>query len=139
MKLAHCYMCNQYKSTSEFKPNLSRHSGVHSRCRVCDNLRTIKRMIAKNSTEHRRLLYKEKSRRHSNRPENKFAYKMRAITRSAIKSGLLVRDKVCSKCKKYSRIIDAHHKDYRKPLSITWLCRKCHYWSHKITHPQSGG
>jgi hypothetical protein len=48
----------------------------------------------------------------------------------ALNSGTLVRPKHCSRCP-YDAKIEAHHNDYRKPLEVTWLCRKCHV----IIHP----
>ena len=28
--------------------------------------------------------------------------------------------------------VQMHHKDYRKPTEVTWLCRKCHLARHGI-------
>lgn len=55
-------------------------------------------------------------------PEIRRAHEM--VSR-AVKSGALVRPAVCSTCQKSCRP-DAHHEDYGQPLSVQWLCRKCH-------------
>lgn len=51
----------------------------------------------------------------------------------AVKTGKLVRPNFCSVCgakgkrKKNGNItIEAHHKDYAKPLDVVWLCDSCH-------------
>lgn len=44
---------------------------------------------------------------------------------TALKSGALVRPTVCASCLQDCRP-DAHHPDYRAPLCVEWLCRKCH-------------
>jgi hypothetical protein len=53
--------------------------------------------------------------------------------RNAIKSGLLMRPDICSKCGDKPALasdgrsrIHAHHHDYNRPLDVEWLCAKCH-------------
>lgn len=41
----------------------------------------------------------------------------------ALRNGTLIR-KPCEVCGKL--ITDAHHRDYRKPLEVVWLCRRHH-------------
>ena len=55
------------------------------------------------------------------------------ITRTAIKSGAIVRQNKCERCgalnkntKDSRSYIHAHHVDHNKPLNIQWLCAKCH-------------
>lgn len=45
--------------------------------------------------------------------------------RDSIKSGKIIRPKICSVCNK-KKIIEGHHPDYSKPLEVIWVCRKCH-------------
>lgn len=45
---------------------------------------------------------------------------------SAIRSGLLVRPSVCSRCGISETKINGHHHDYSKPLEVEWLCYRCH-------------
>ena len=43
----------------------------------------------------------------------------------ALRSGKLVRPSLCEVCGAADRL-DAHHEDYSKPLTVVWVCRKCH-------------
>jgi hypothetical protein len=45
----------------------------------------------------------------------------------AREAGLLTR-LPCEVCGKFQTV--AHHPDYSKPLSVQWLCRKCHLEVH---------
>ena len=47
---------------------------------------------------------------------------------AALRSGLVVRNS-CVKCGEGRA--EAHHEDYRKPIDVTWLCRKCHAARHR--------
>ena len=44
----------------------------------------------------------------------------------AIGSGKIVKPEECDVCHKASPIIHGHHDDYSRPLSVLWLCPKCH-------------
>lgn len=48
----------------------------------------------------------------------------------AIKKGLLEKPKECQICNLESRL-DAHHKNYEKPLEVLFICRICHNAIHK--------
>jgi hypothetical protein len=41
----------------------------------------------------------------------------------------------CEKCGS-EESIHAHHEDYSKPLSVNWLCRKCHIQLHRERLPK---
>ena len=47
--------------------------------------------------------------------------------RVALRQGKLKRGK-CEVCG--SLRVDAHHDDYRQPLKVRWLCRRCHQKLH---------
>ncbi len=44
---------------------------------------------------------------------------------SAVRDGTLKKPKVCEQCKR-GGVIQGHHEDYSKPLSVNWLCVGCH-------------
>jgi len=46
----------------------------------------------------------------------------------AVRSGKLVRPERCSICGGVNRKrrISGHHRDYRKPYDVNWVCQKCH-------------
>lgn len=54
--------------------------------------------------------------------------KARIKLNKAIKEGKIFKEpcKICNAIDKN----EAHHPDYRKPLSVIWLCRKHHYDVH---------
>jgi len=58
-------------------------------------------------------------------------YKARYAVRNALRNGVLKR-LPCSSCG--AENAEAHHEDYSKPLSVEWLCRKCHGLRHRSRH-----
>lgn len=63
------------------------------------------------------------------------------LCEKAISNGKLHNPGKCSVCSDESRFADgrtaiqAHHDDYNKPLSVRWLCQKCHHEWHKHNRP----
>lgn len=49
---------------------------------------------------------------------------------NAIASGQLKRATQCSICCDSNSTIHAHHDDYSRPLSVRWLCSRCHNRHH---------
>jgi hypothetical protein len=65
-----------------------------------------------------------------------------AILNKAIAEGQLERPAVCERCGARPGLnasggpkIQGHHSDYSKPLSVEWLCVRC----HRLEHPQLRG
>src|SRR3990167_9372634 len=46
--------------------------------------------------------------------------------------GYIIKSNICEMCGS-NKEISGHHKDYKKPLEIVWLCKNCH---SKIHHPR---
>lgn len=56
-------------------------------------------------------------------------YKACQILQHAVKTGKIIKPKLCQKCKKEKRL-SGHHEDYNKPLLALWLCSSCHKLKH---------
>lgn len=54
------------------------------------------------------------------------------LYKKALKRGILTRQPcaVCNSTKK----VAGHHVNYQAPLTVVWLCSKCHVSLHKILH-----
>lgn len=50
--------------------------------------------------------------------------------RAAVARGDLVRPATCENCGKPCKA-QGHHDDYRNPLTVRWLCQRCHNLAHK--------
>lgn len=56
-----------------------------------------------------------------------------AVTK-AIRDGDLIRPALCDLCGKpqqFGRVLEGHHDDYSKPLTVLWLRYPCHKQRHK--------
>lgn len=60
-------------------------------------------------------------------PEKKRAH---AAVARALKSGKLVKPRLCETCEK-RRKLQSHHEDYSKPLEVDWICASCHNGIHR--------
>jgi hypothetical protein len=64
------------------------------------------------------------------------------ICRVRIKVGDVIRDGKLKRCPcticGTTKHVHAHHKDYSKPLDVTWLCARCHHRLHSA-FPELGG
>lgn len=50
---------------------------------------------------------------------------------NAIRRGDILKPEACQECGTKPKRIEGHHRDYRKPLDVVWLCRSCHVAEHK--------
>lgn len=64
------------------------------------------------------------------RKNHKDRYDAHKRVTAAILSGKLVRPDFCTICGSRGKI-EAHHDDYTKPLSVTWMCERCHKDRHQ--------
>ncbi len=56
----------------------------------------------------------------------------------ATDKGLIKRGEKCEECGTQGtgpQPIEGHHDDYNKPLTVRWLCKKCHFDWHKLNKP----
>ena len=54
---------------------------------------------------------------------------IQTIVKEAEEKGEIVRPALCETCQKKKPLV-RHHRDYSKPLVITWLCHSCHRQEH---------
>lgn len=59
-------------------------------------------------------------------PEKKLA---RQSVMWAIRLGYMKKPDKCESCQKEIKV-EAHHKDYKRPLEVEWFCRLCHMKLH---------
>lgn len=129
-----CFKCNKRKALTQFYRHKEMGDGHLGKCKSCTKADVKKRYYDPESRA-RIIAYERKraqtARRRAyatamqarQRRTNPGRYRARSKVASAVKSGLLVK-LPCKVCK--SSTVEAHHTDYRKPLAVTWLCRKHH-------------
>lgn len=59
-------------------------------------------------------------------PLAQFKQAVRWVVNAAVKAGILIKPKECQRCGSTEGRIEGHHEDYRQPLAVEWVCRRCH-------------
>lgn len=91
--------------------------------------------------ERNRERLKEYEKSRSSRPERaRDPYRMRArhALRDAVSHGRIKKPDTCVDCG-WKGLLDGHHEDYSKPLSVIWLCRICHGKRHRTPKNRTMG
>lgn len=133
-----CRVCNADKQSTEF------YAGVASRCKDCHkSAMKVRRLTDPYVQEYDRQRAKTPERKEHSarisaqwRKDHPEAYRAQTAVNNAIRDKRLVKQP-CSICGT-DKHVHGHHKDYAKPLDVTWLCAKCHHRVH-ATFPELGG
>lgn len=149
-----CFKCNEQKSLVEFYKHKQMADGHLNKCKECTKKDT-KENIIKNHD-----YYAEYERNRANLPHRVEARKLYSqteqgklaarkakekwtaenvikrgashIVNNAIRDGKLIKEYKCQDCGIENVRIHGHHDDYAFPLSVRWLCSKCHIAWHKL-------
>ncbi len=149
LKEKECFKCKAMKPIGEFYKHPRMKDGHLGKCKACavgdvkknrkDNLEYYHQYdYVRNKSEARRAARRLASRRERaehpervkvwrekycrNNPERKRAAN---AVNNAIRDGRMKKPKFCERCGAGGRL-EGHHEDYGKPLSVEWLCKKCH-------------
>ena len=102
-----CRKCFEEKEAKEFYQRIQNKDGLSSYCRKC--FRTLimdwRRKYPGRRSVHTRVA-------------------------KALKEGMLKKPNQCEICSKETYLV-GHHKDYRKPLVVSWICDSCHIKIHR--------
>ncbi len=136
-----CSSCGNSKDISEFQKRAASVDGLTASCKKCLSGRDS----ARYPKERKRRL--EMMKVYAATPSGKRAHaKGRAhwiennllaraahiIVGNAVRDGKLIKSRVCSNCGNEHKKIHAHHDDYSMPMTVRWLCPKCHAEWHKL-------
>lgn len=132
-----CKTCGECLSVDEF------YAGRHS-CKACVRRRVRERSRSNPAVQaydraraklpDRLLNSVQITRRwRESHPE---AYRAQNAVNNALRDGKLTKGP-CAICGATSHV-HGHHKDYSRPLDVTWLCAKCHHRIHAV-FPEFGG
>lgn len=129
-----CKKCEIVKPIESFNKKRGCVGGIKPNCRDCETAHERARRKAKNLGKKYSDAYNKsnpgKRTEIKRKWDKKNMHKKRAIWRvwHAKQTGQLVPEP-CIRCG--SDNSHGHHEDYRKPLDVTWLCRRCHATRHR--------
>lgn len=148
-----CFKCEIRQPLTEFYKHKQMADGHLNKCIKCTkkdekNRRVIKAdylkeyELSRKDLPHRiaaRLKYsqteagREKARKAKDKWAENNVIKRSAshIVNNAIRDGKLVKKYECESCGISGCRIHGHHDDYAFPLSVRWLCSKCHRAWHR--------
>lgn len=126
-----CFKCGDEKPVGEFYRHPYMSDGRLGKCKECTKSDVRSNRRAKQD------YYAEYDRRRGNRWKAGYYERWRASNGEKYRAHIIVnnavRDKRLSKEPCFMCGTDkvfAHHPDYSKPLSVVWLCQRCHKRIH---------
>lgn len=128
-----CKRCGIEKDIDDFYKHKEMGDGHLNICKECKRLYSAwynstdrgKATDARRNKKKKRISYK-KNRITKYRIENREKSKAHSAVNNAVKSGKLIKSKICEVCKKPNKYIHGHHEDYSNQLDVIWVCPKCH-------------
>lgn len=132
-----CTRCGIEKSVSEFQKRKASKDGLTASCKEClskyDKSRAklahrVKAREEYHKTDNYKISHYEAVKKY--RINNRDKFLANSKLKYAIKSGKIVKYKICSICGKTDCNIHGHHYDYSKPLDVVWCCEHCHAIIH---------
>jgi hypothetical protein len=120
-----CRLCRVRKGEHIFvnKPAPTKfYTRLRMRCNQC-NTERVRKHRENNKERHYEITRKYDFKN----PDKRASW---GKVKYAIDTGVLIRPDKCQLCNKKAKI-DAHHKDYSKPLEVTFVCKACHNAIHK--------
>jgi len=142
-----CLKCGEDKCVKLFSKDKHKKDGLQSYCKSCcsignkkyrnDNSEKLKSYYKKyaNTPSGRAKIQDGVDRFNSRFPRQE---KAKAKINHLIERGKLVRPVICEECWAVEKT-QAHHRDYLKPLEVTFLCIPCHRAWHKNNTPLNKG
>lgn len=132
-----CYQCHEEKPLDAFYKHPAGAGGRMTKCADChrENVKRRRRVSEtareydrkRTKTPERQAHLRENARKwREAHPER---YKAQSAVSNAIRDGRLKREP-CYFCG--DGRVHAHHHDYAKPLTVVWLCPKCHHRLHAL-------
>lgn len=118
-----CQKCRKYKKYVHVHTHRITKDGELKNyywCRDCNTERQRKFRSTKHGRESTRKATARSIAKHWEKQ------KARITLNYYVRTGKIVRPKVCSSCKK-SKKVEGHHEDYSRPLVVKWVCRQCHF------------
>ncbi|MDB5822227.1 MAG: hypothetical protein JWR21_931 [Herminiimonas sp.] len=144
-----CRQCSRKKPLSDFQKDKRMRDGYLNQCKECRKQRamapdSVAARLASSRSPERQAAKKAYAKSPDGR-EVRLAYVKRnshkvqakQAVNHAVQAGKMTRPDRCSVCDKLCRP-HGHHDNYLKPLSVRWLCAKCHREYHGAIDVQAG-
>lgn len=133
-----CRNCGEEKPLTEFYKHAQMADGYLNICRQCvrERVRSHRRnneSVREYDRYRAQLPHRKEARRKITErwaSENPTRDKAHIAVNNAVRDGRLKKEP-CFFCSKPDGL-EAHHKDYSKPMDVIWLCRKCHRRLHAL-------
>lgn len=122
---AYCNACTNKRYNERYQNKM----GLSIYCK-CGNKKNSMRRIRCDDCqlEVNKAKWRKDAKKYRENEVSRYKDSVRGYTLLQIRSGRLIKQP-CEVCG--SKIVEAHHDDYEKPLDVRWLCKKHHAEHHK--------